>query len=130
MKAGGGETAATILLADDEPMIRDMAARALRRDGFDVLTAASGDEALRVARESHGRIDLLVTDLVMPEMSGIELARRLSAQIPGLRVLFMSGYGDAALPASDQGASASFLPKPFTPSELLAGIRAALDERR
>jgi DNA-binding response OmpR family regulator len=119
----------TVLLADDETMIRDMTARTLRDQGFEVLTASSGDEALRLAREKSGAIDLLVTDLVMPEMSGIELARRLGAKIPGLRVLFMSGYGNAAL-ATHRGRPPEFLRKPFTPTELLARVRALLGRRR
>jgi two-component system, cell cycle sensor histidine kinase and response regulator CckA len=120
----------TVLLVEDEPSIRAVASRVLAGRGYTVLSAAHGDDALRVARAHPGDIDLLLTDVVMPGMSGSTLARDLMAERPGLRVLYMSGYTDADIVhhgVLDPGTM--FLEKPFTPQVLARHVRDALDAR-
>jgi CheY-like chemotaxis protein len=120
----------TVLVAEDEAVVRALVTRVLRQSGYDVIEARDALEALRRA-EAHARpIDLLVTDLVMPEMSGRELAARLTAARPHLRVLYMSGYTDRGV-TRQRGfePGAAFLEKPFTPQILAARVRAALDAR-
>jgi len=105
---------------------------ALERHGYVVLTAESGSEALSLAAAHNGPIDLLITDVVMPDLRGPELARRLVQQRPGLVTLFMSGYMDDAL-ADDPTAlpvPVDFIQKPFSPSALAARVREMLDRRR
>jgi CheY-like chemotaxis protein len=99
------------------------ARRALERAGYMVLTASNGVEGLRVATDEHGALDLLITDLVMPEMGGRELARRVVAEQAGIRVLFTSGYTAQAMnqQAILQPGDA-FLGKPFTPDALLRRV--------
>jgi CheY-like chemotaxis protein len=100
----------------------------LTRNGYRVLDAASGHEALRVAELHDGVIDLLLTDLVMPRMSGRELAARLSEARPGLKVLFMSGYtDDAVVRHGVLEASVAFVQKPLLPEKLLTRVRDTLD---
>ncbi len=119
-------TRATLLLVDDEPQIRTLTQRVLGLRGFHVLAAPDAASALDLVR-TEPRIDLLVTDVVMPGMQGGELAARLRAIIPGLRVLFVSGYAPADL-AQDMPADSSFLDKPYTPDELAVAVRAILDQ--
>ncbi len=88
-EAGVGET---VLVVDDEPAVRELAGLIIGRLGYRIVMASSGKEALAVARELEGEISLLFTDVVMPCMDGVELAERLSAENPGLKVLFFSGY--------------------------------------
>lgn len=119
----------TILLAEDDPVVRELAARVLRGHGYTVLEAANGVAALEVARE-HTRttIHMLLSDVVMPQMPGIELAKHLRVVQPDLRVLFISGYTDASV--IRLGALApgmAFLPKPFTPVELLRKLQDVLE---
>jgi len=113
---------------EDEATLRLLAARALRARGFQVLLAADGAEALRVL-ETHGQpLDLLVTDVVMPNMDGRELADRLRARMPGLKVLFLSGYmDDALLRRGVFEANETLLQKPFTPSTLAQRVCEVLD---
>ena len=100
----------------------------LVRQGYTVLAASSGDEALRAAARYEGHIDLLLTDVVMPGMSGPELARRMTAGQPGLRLLFMTGYtDDAMLRHGLVDGVVKVLQKPFSQQEISAGVRAALD---
>jgi two-component system, cell cycle sensor histidine kinase and response regulator CckA len=122
--------AETILLVEDDAMVRGLASRVLAKNGYQVLMAANGAEALDVSVESTNPIDLVVSDLVMPEMGGRELADQLSARHPGLRVLFMSGYTeDAALRRNVLQQGESFLAKPFTPDALARKVREILDGR-
>jgi CheY-like chemotaxis protein/anti-sigma regulatory factor (Ser/Thr protein kinase) len=119
--------AQTILVAEDEPTVRELVRSALARAGYRVLAARDGEEAMVRAAAHDGRIDLLLTDVVMPNVNGRELARRFRAARPDARVLFMSGY--AADVIADEGAlngDAELLVKPFTPEELEARVRAAL----
>lgn len=116
----------TVLLVDDESAVRSLAERILRRQGYQVFGAEDGAEALRIADALVGPIDILVTDLSMPGMTGAELARRLAEARPAVRVIVMSGYTEDAL-EDDAGASGwIFLEKPFSPDMLLARVREAL----
>jgi PAS domain S-box-containing protein len=113
----------TVLLVEDEPSILRFAAMALRLDGFEVIEAANAAEALVATGSREAPIDLMLTDVLMPGMSGCELARRMAELRPRTRVLFMSGYA-----ADDRlDPDAAFLPKPFTPKDLSAKVRAVLD---
>jgi CheY-like chemotaxis protein len=107
-----------------------LVARILRRSGYEVLVAADGQEALAVAHEHDDRIGCLLTDVVMPRMLGSELASRLTADLPGLPVLFMSGYADPMLTEQPLGPDVRILSKPFTETALLAEIRALVGEPR
>lgn len=123
---GRGET---ILMAEDEPALRRLAARVLRNFGYEVLEAGTGQEALQVW-EQHGRkVDLLLTDLVMPDgMTGRELAKQMEQRAPGLKVIYTSGYSPEGRETSfvfREGAN--FLQKPFTPGKLAKAIRDSLD---
>jgi two-component system cell cycle sensor histidine kinase/response regulator CckA len=119
---------ATLLLVEDEPAILRLGTVMLGRQGYRVIAASTPRAALRMAAEEPGEIHLLVTDVVMPEMDGRELARRLLDVIPNLRCLFMSGYTANVIEhhgVLDKGVS--FLQKPFTSAELAAAVAAALD---
>ena len=105
----------TVLLVEDEDAVRALAREVLRRHGYVVLEARHGVDALRVAERHTDDIHLLVTDVVMPHMSGRELAERLAAERPALKTLFMSGYTDHALLPEDLTPGAEFIQKPFTP---------------
>jgi signal transduction histidine kinase/CheY-like chemotaxis protein len=118
----------TILLVEDEEAVGDLALEILRGQGYTVLSARHGAEALLTAEQHAGPIQLLLTDVVMPGMSGTELAERLSTFRPGIRVLFTSGYAGArATHAGHTVASADLLQKPFTPETLARRVRQALD---
>jgi PAS domain S-box-containing protein len=114
---------ATILVVDDEPAIRDVSARVLRRAGYTVLVAANGPDALQVAGQHQGTIHYLLTDVVMPQMLGSELARQLTAARPDTRVLYMSGYAEP-MRGDDACDAAQFrlINKPFTPDQLLTAL--------
>ena len=125
---GGG--CETILIAEDEEMVRLMAVRTLAQMGYRVLDAANGEEALNAAANHAGDLDLLLTDVVMPRMGGPELARRLRELRPGTRVLYMSGYTQGAVQSQGLGGQeVELLHKPFTPRGLAAKVRAVLDAR-
>jgi two-component system, cell cycle sensor histidine kinase and response regulator CckA len=115
----------TVLVVDDLPIVRGAVRAMLEAGGYGVLEAADGAEALRVAEQHAGRIDLLMSDVVMPGMRGPELAERLVARFPGLRVVLTSGYAEDAAALT----GATFLQKPFTAAELAQKLREALDER-
>jgi PAS domain S-box-containing protein len=124
---GGTET---ILVVEDEAQVRKLAAAVLRQRGYDVLEAGAGHEALQVAARHHGRLDVLVTDIVMPLMRGTELARRMRALRPEIKVLYMSGYTDDAQFREETATDhAVFLAKPFAPSTLTQKVRDLLDDR-
>ncbi|HWP34371.1 MAG TPA: response regulator, partial [Thermodesulfobacteriota bacterium] len=118
----------TVLLVEDDAAVRALAAEVLRQGGYTVLEASSGDEALAVAQTHAGPIALVLTDLVMPGGRGSEVAQRLAALRPGLRVLYMSGY--TARGVVHHGlleAGTAFLAKPFAPADLLRKVREVLD---
>ncbi len=121
----------TVLVAEDEPTVRELIHRTLSGLGYTVLAAADGAEAVHVAAHFALPIQLLLTDVVMPTMGGEELAARLKAERHDLRVVFMSGYtSDAAALQAAVAAGDSFVAKPFTPRELARQVRAALDRPR
>jgi CheY-like chemotaxis protein len=118
----------TVLLVEDEAEVRGLARDILRQQGYTVLESADGDDALRIGREHAGPIHLLVTDVVMPQMGGRELADRLRAGRRETKVLYVSGYTDDAI--LHQGVSqtgTAFLPKPFTAAALAHKVRQVLD---
>jgi two-component system, cell cycle sensor histidine kinase and response regulator CckA len=118
---------ATILLVEDEAMVRDLLREVLESSNYRVLEAGQGREALAVAEAHAGKIDLLVTDVVMPEMGGPELARRLVETQPDLKVLFVSAYADEeVLDRGDSTERSAFLRKPFSPTVLGGRIQALL----
>jgi two-component system cell cycle sensor histidine kinase/response regulator CckA len=118
----------TILLVEDEDQIRAVARGILRKQGYHVMEAGNGDEALLQSKEFDGTIDLLVTDVVMPKMGGIELAERLAQSRPTMKVLCMSGYTDDALVRHGaMKGSIAYLQKPITPEKLARRVRRLLD---
>ncbi|MBI3118751.1 MAG: response regulator, partial [Candidatus Hydrogenedentes bacterium] len=126
-KVKGGDEC--ILLVEDEPLVREMVRKALTRLGYQVLVADCGTEALRVAADVLDKIDLLLTDIVMPHMGGKEVADKLLEQRPGLKVLFMSGYTeDAVIRKRVQDEGIAFLSKPFTARALGRKVREVLDK--
>jgi CheY-like chemotaxis protein len=118
----------TLLVVEDHGMLRELVVRALVGHGYVVLAAASGSEALEQARRHPGRIDLLLTDVVMPQMGGLELAARLLGERPGTPVLYTSGYSEKNVMREHAANSAAgFLAKPFTPASLARCVRKVLD---
>ncbi len=119
----------TILLVEDDHAVRSVALRALRQHGYRVLEATDGSEAIQLAEKFAGAIDLLLTDIVMPQIGGRELARRLTTRRPSLRVLCTSGYApNAMLRHGEIDDEVAFLPKPYVPQVLLDKVRAVLDQ--
>jgi PAS domain S-box-containing protein len=117
----------TILLVEDEEAVRKLVSQTLDKQGYHLLVAAGGADAIRMAQDYGGPIDLLITDVVMPQMSGGQTAQRLKAQRPGLKVLYVSGYTETTVAASHPAARDAFLQKPFTPMALGRRVRELLD---
>ena len=139
--AGSGETPAlaggdfagseTVLVVEDEPQVRALVKRCLAGRGYHVLEASHGGEALEVAAEHQGPIHLLLTDVVMPHLSGRELAERLRAVRPDVRLLFVSGHSDEAIQRHGMLApDSAFLQKPVDPDVLMRMVREILDGER
>jgi CheY-like chemotaxis protein len=123
-------SAATILLVEDEPIVRKVAKRILSRAGFRVFTAESGEQALRISAERREHIDVLVTDVVMPGMGGGLLAEQMRIARPTIRTLFMSGYSrDQTIPQDDPVRGTMFLAKPFTNESLVTRVKELLTVR-
>jgi CheY-like chemotaxis protein len=121
----------TILLVEDEEDVRGLAREVLERHGYTVLEAGDGVQALRRCETEGDRIDLVLTDVVMPRMSGRELVDRVQATRPGTRVLYMSGYTEDAIVRHGVRDSSMFLlGKPFTPADLIGKVREVLDKPR
>ena len=119
----------TVLVVEDQDGIRDIVRESLRRNGYNVLIANDGDEALQMAGAYPDPIHLLITDLVMPNIGGRELAQRLTPQRPTMKVLFMSGYSEqSALEIQTTRQSATVLQKPFSLDALARNVRRVLDE--
>jgi len=119
----------TILLVEDERVVREVVARGLRDQGYTVIEATDGEEALALARE-HGNkgVDLLFTDVVMPSMSGWVLASRMRAAVPGIKVLYTSGYAEETIGWGRlNDCSVEFIKKHFTPAELARRVRDVLE---
>jgi two-component system cell cycle response regulator CpdR len=111
-----------VLLAEDDEAMRTYLARALERNGYDVSTAATGLEALNLVES--GTFDLLLTDIVMPEMDGIELAQKAQALDPAPKVMFITGFAAVALQANDAMPEAKVLSKPFHLKDLVGQVDA------
>jgi two-component system cell cycle sensor histidine kinase/response regulator CckA len=124
--AGGNET---VLLVEDEPVVRELAVTTLREKGYTVVEAANGEEGLCLARQHDGKIDLVLTDVVMPVMSGKEMADAIRTSHPDTKILFTSGYTEDAL--GHHGVllpGILFLPKPYMTATLTRKVREVLDE--
>jgi CheY-like chemotaxis protein len=113
---------------EDQPSVRRLAAAVLKRSGYSVLDAGSGQEAIALAERHSHPIDLVLTDLVMPGMKGPEVASALLRLHPESRILYMTGYSaDASSVRTANGAAGAVLTKPFSPDDLVAGVRAAIE---
>jgi two-component system cell cycle sensor histidine kinase/response regulator CckA len=124
----GAAGVGTVLLVEDEEVVRSIVTEMLEQGGYRVLAAADGSEAVRIAQTEPGTIDALVTDVVMPGMSGQEAARLVAEEKPGIRTLFVSGYNESAI--QHHGVLApgtTFLQKPFTSADLTATLRELLE---
>ncbi len=117
----------TILLVEDEEDVRELAARMLRLQGYTVLDAAQGGEALLLCEQHDGPIHLLITDVIMPKMGGTDLARRLKALKPEMRVLYISGYASTIVSREGGEEERAFLAKPFTFEDIVQKTRQVLD---
>jgi two-component system cell cycle sensor histidine kinase/response regulator CckA len=124
--AGSLRGTETVLLVEDEDAVRAVAARALRAHGYTVLLARHGNDALAILRDTE-KVDLLLTDLVMPEMPGPELAARVRALAPAVRVLFMSGYSELPQRQGELDPGAPLVRKPFAADSLARAVREVLD---
>src|SRR6202163_3985657 len=117
----------TILLVEDEEGLRSLNARGLRSRGYSVIEASNGIEAMEALEEKNGAVDLVVSDVVMPEMDGPTLLKEMRGRNPDLKIIFVSGYAEDAfeksLPENQQFA---FLPKPFTLSQLVAAVKETM----
>jgi len=117
----------TVLLVEDESAVRNLASAILRRDGYVVLEARSGEQALEISRDYAARIDALITDVVMPHMSGRQLAETIQATRRDIKVLYISGYTDDVI--SHHGVlepGAAFLQKPFSPGQFARTVHELL----
>jgi len=118
----------TVLLVEDEDAVRELASRILSTAGYHVLSAANGGEALLLLEQAQDTVDMVLTDVVMPQMNGAELVAHLRSKRPGLRALFMSGYSADVLSQGNELLDAiKLVPKPFRPDQLLDGVRQTLD---
>ena len=124
--ASASPSEATVLLAEDEELVRGLATTALERAGYRVLAAASGEEALALAERHGDSIDVFVTDMVMPGMNGHECAEQALVHVPGIPVVLMSGYTDERPVRLDDGAIGRFLQKPFSPKTLVEAVAEAV----
>jgi len=115
-----------VLLVEDEEVVRNFAARALKRQGYKVLEASSGVEALEVMEKNKGKIDIVVSDVVMPEMDGPTLLKELRKKNPDLKIIFVSGYPNDAFKSSLGEEDFAFLPKPFSLPQLAAKVKEEL----
>ncbi|MGA3054544.1 MAG: response regulator [Candidatus Korobacteraceae bacterium] len=138
MKASSGQTEgteSTILLVEDEPVVREVTRAVLEHAGYRVLECNGPEEALRVGSEHRGHIGLLLSDVVMPGMNGPELALQLQSLQPGLITVFMSGYAESFVLRKvmhnkmAQGGMTNYIQKPFTINVLLSRVAAALRTR-
>jgi PAS domain S-box-containing protein len=124
----GSQKSATVLLVEDEDAVRHVTARILREQGYTVLEARRAGEARTLAEKHAGTIDVLLIDVVMPEISGPKLAEELSASAPSLRVLLMSGYSGGLMQEAATASGTPYLEKPFTPNALSKKLREVLGE--
>jgi CheY-like chemotaxis protein len=118
----------TILLVEDEEMVRELSKEILESYGYVVISAPDGKEGLRICREFAGQIDLVITDVVMPRMSGRELAENIAVLRPHARVLYMSGFTDDAVVRHGVDDGMCFIQKPFSPEMLAFKAREVLEQ--
>jgi CheY-like chemotaxis protein len=117
-----------VLLVEDEEIVRELAREILEMCGYQVLVAANGSEALRACREHKGEIQLILTDVIMPQMSGRQLKEALATLRPGTSVLYMSGHAeDAVIRHGAHNEGVAFIQKPFTPETLARKVRQVVD---
>lgn len=116
-----------ILVVEDAETIRKMVCAMLSQSGYRCLEACDGEEALQIVERAPDPIDLVLTDVVMPKVGGPELARRLAAIRPGLRIVFMSGYSEDPIVRTIEHSPSIFLAKPFTAAALMEKVRQTLD---
>ncbi len=126
----GFDRVETLLVVDDDQWVRELAGNILRAESYHVLEASDGQAALRMAKTHSGPIDLLLTDVMMPEMTGRQLADRLQVAHPGMKVLFMSAYAPEAVTDAGVRATDPFIAKPFTVDYLARKVREVLGPRR
>jgi DNA-binding NtrC family response regulator len=127
-RAGAG-AGLTILVVDDETAVRRFAVRVLQRDGYGVLEAADGADALEVLRSGKATVDAIVSDIVMPRLNGVELMHGVAESHPHVPVILMSGYATAALSELGIATPCSILPKPFPAERLLAEVHRCVRSR-
>ncbi|MBW2029508.1 MAG: response regulator [Deltaproteobacteria bacterium] len=119
----------TVLLVEDSDNVRKLVSKGLGKLGYTVLEASDGEEAVKISREYQGSIDLLLTDVVMPKMSGVEVMEKLGRERPKMKVLYMSGYtGKVISQRMVLGSGVDYLQKPFSPGELARRVREVLDK--
>ena len=123
-----GEAAGTVLLVEDEDSVREVARKALERGGYRVLPTRGAAEALSVFRARTDEIDVVVTDVMMPGMSGPEMLEALAGISPGVRVLFISGYPDMVLDRALPDVAVGLIAKPFAPAELVRRVAQMLED--
>ncbi|HKG33649.1 MAG TPA: response regulator [Gemmatimonadales bacterium] len=125
-RAGAG---VSVLVVDDETAVRRFAVRVLQREGYEVLEAADGLEALEMLRAGKVTVDLIVSDIVMPRMNGVELMQAVAESDPQIPVVLMSGYATAALSELGIATPCSIVPKPFPAERLLAEVHRCVRSR-
>jgi two-component system, cell cycle sensor histidine kinase and response regulator CckA len=128
-RLGAPKGSETILLVDDEEGVRTLVQAVLKNGGYDVIEASNGVAGMSAYEKNSHKIDLVLTDVVMPQMNGLELGERLADKNPDLPILYMSGYRDSQIGGPASQAVKEFLNKPFTPDALLARVREVLDAR-
>jgi len=126
--ASGGHPGYTILMVDDEPMVREVATLALQGEGFGVVTARDGREALHVI-DSRDDIAAVILDLSLPDVSGEEMVSSIRRRRPGIPVILSSGHHEPIVTSGLREGTATFLPKPWTVSQLLEVVGQALESR-
>ena len=126
-----GSNKESILVVEDEPIVRELVCEILRQNQYTVFEAGSGGQALQTWDEQNGKIDLLMTDMVMPEgMTGRELAAQLKSRKPDLKVLYTSGYTPEAMGREYGKGDTAFLPKPYLPPQMLQLVRQCLEKAK
>ena len=118
-----------ILIAEDESVVRDVVRVTLEIHGHEVFVAANGRDALDIVERDHEGFDLVLTDVIMPQMGGKELAAHLASRFPATKILYMSGYNDDGLMYGVLETGTAFLEKPFTPDTLILTVNDLLDEK-
>ncbi len=123
-----GPTAQNILLVDDEPLVLDVCGAVLRNSGYSVYCSKNGFAGLELFREHARHLDLVIADIVMPDLSGPDMTREMLAEKPDLKVVYMSGYGAATVLPNGNGRQLILLVKPFTSDVLLQTVRQTIGQ--